>query len=238
MNPGDPVMTSLDLAPALSPARHRALSRRLGLAALLWAGLVTLAAGSGLLARLWMPAVAGLVALGIAGPTLWYFTAPPGRAWADRVGLRAITAFHIWRIPASFVFFAYGALGLLPPVFWIAAGTGDLIAGLWAWAVVRRRDAPLAAHRAMHRFGFADFCVAVGTGLVHTLLVDPRMAPVAELPLALIPLFGVGISGASHLVAFDMIRRRQGVQADLALGRSPAAGADRDRRGVTGDGCG
>jgi hypothetical protein len=200
-------MTIVDHSQVLSLERHRALTRNLGLTALAWAGLVVAAAGSGLLAQLWMPAIAGLVALGIAGPTIWYFAAPEGRAWADRIGLRAITAFHVWRIPAAVIFFAYGAAGLLPPVFWIAAGTGDLIAGLWAWRVVRRRDAPIQAYRAMHRFGFADFVVAVGTGLTFTLLLDPRMAPVAALPLALIPLFGVGISGASHLVAFDMMRR-------------------------------
>lgn len=197
-------MTALDL----TPNDHRAVSRRLGLVALAWLVAILAAAGSGLLARLWMPAIAGLVAFGIALPTLWYFTAPAGRIWADRVGLRAITAFHVWRIPAALVFFAYGALGLLPPLFWIAAGVGDLIAGIWAWRVVRRADAPLSAYRAMHRFGFADFCVAVGTGLAFTLLGDPRMAPVAALPLALIPLFGVGISGASHMVAFDMMRRQ------------------------------
>jgi hypothetical protein len=59
----------------------------------------------------------------------------------------------------------------------------------------------------MHRFGFADFVVAVGTGLAFTLLLDPRMAPITALPLALIPLFGVGISGATHIIAFDMLRR-------------------------------
>jgi hypothetical protein len=51
---------------------------------------------------------------------------------------------------------------------------------------------------------------AEGTGLTFTLLLDFRMAPIATLPLALIPLFGVGISGASHLMAFDMLRRGVG----------------------------
>ena len=59
------------------------------------------------------------------------------------------------------------------------------------------------------RFGFADFVVAVGTGLTYTLLLDPRMNLIAELPMALIPLFGVGLSGASHIVAFDMMRHRR-----------------------------
>lgn len=196
-------MTALDLA----PDRHRSVTRTLGLVALAWFVAVVLAAGSGLLARLWMPAIAGLVALGILLPTLWYFVSATGRRWADRVGLRAITAFHVWRVPAALMFFWYGLQGQLPTLFWVLAGTGDLIAGLWALAVTWRAGASREAYLRMHRFGFADFVVAVGTGLTFTLLLDPRMAPIAALPLALIPLFGVGISGASHLVAFDMLRR-------------------------------
>lgn len=52
--------------------------------------------------------------------------------------------------------------------------------------------------------------VTVGTGLTFTLLQDPRMALVTVLPMALIPLPGVGISGTTHLIAFDYLRRRQG----------------------------
>ena len=63
-----------------------------------------------------------------------------------------------------------------------------------------------------HSFGFLDFVVAVGTGLTYTLLQDARMAPVAVLPLALIPLFGVGISGATDLIAFDRLRRGIGMK--------------------------
>jgi hypothetical protein len=35
------------------------------------------------------------------------------------------------------------------------------------------------------------------------------MASIAAFPLALIPLFGVGVSGASHLIAFDVMRRQR-----------------------------
>jgi hypothetical protein len=196
-------MTSLDI----TPDRFRSLNRKIALTGVIWAAAVVLAAGSGALARLWLPAIAGLVALGIILPTIWYFFAQGGRAWADSIGLRAITALHVWRIPAALMFFWYGLQGELPTLFWVLAGTGDLIAGLWALAVTLRPGATRAAYVRMHRFGFADFVVAVGTGLTFTLLLDPRMAPIAALPLALIPLFGVGISGASHLIAFDMLRR-------------------------------
>jgi len=56
-------------------------------------------------------------------------------------------------------------------------------------------------------FGFADFICAVGTGLTFTLIGDPLMATLTTLPMALIPLFGVGISGASHIVALNALRR-------------------------------
>ena len=204
----------------LPPDRHRAITRRLGLVALVWAGSVALAAASGALASVWLPAIAGMVAVGIALPTMAYFLAPSGRAWADQVGLRAITAFHVWRVPAALLFFWYGANGELPTPFWLLAATGDLIAGFWAFSVVAKPHALLAEFERMHRFGFADFVIAVGTGLTFTLLLDPRMANVTGLPLALIPLFGVGISGASHIVAFDMLRRQSAPATSAVTPRS------------------
>ncbi len=55
-------------------------------------------------------------------------------------------------------------------------------------------------------------------GLTLTLLRDPRMAAIRELPLALIPQLGLGISGASHVIAFLLlwIERRVTSASDLA----------------------
>lgn len=192
-----------------NPPKHRAISAAVLFVISLWFVAVCWAAATGLFAQLWMPLIACLVALGILLPTVAYFFVPGARDWADGIGLRAITALHVWRIPAALAFFGYGLNGQLPPLFWILAGLGDLIAGAWALAVSRTPRASAADYARMHRFGFADFVVAVGTGLTFTLLLDPRMAPIAELPLALIPLFGVGISGATHLIAFDMLRRQR-----------------------------
>lgn len=172
----------------------------------LWGLAVTFAAGTGLLQRIWLPGIAGLAALGIAVPTAAYFFHSGVRAGVRRLGLRSVTAFHIWRIPAALLFFWYGWQGALPPAFWVLAGTGDLLAGIWAVRVTWSANAPLAAYDAMHRFGFADFIVAVGTGFTYALLLDPRMSLLAQLPMALIPFFGVGLSGATHIMAFDMIR--------------------------------
>jgi hypothetical protein len=106
-------------------------------------------------------------------------------------------------------FFWYGAQGVLPTAFWVLAGTSDLAAGSLA-AYLLLRPESVRRTLAFHIFGLADSMVAVGTGLTLTLLQDPRMAPITVLPMALIPLWRVGISGATHIIAFDMLRRGTG----------------------------
>lgn len=187
----------------------RPTAQVLALAVSAWGLAVIVVAGQGGFAALWMPLIAAFVAATIIVPMLWYATSPNLRALMDQIGHRRIVLFHTWRIPAALMFFWYGVQGDLPLAFWALAGTGDLIAGLFAaWLLTQEESARKLW--AFHLFGFADFCVAVGTGLTFTLLQDPRMGAVALLPLALIPLFGVGISGASHLIAFDMLRRGTG----------------------------
>lgn len=197
-----------------SPTNHRTIVTTTLILALVavWLLAVLVAAGSGWLSAIYPPAIAGLVALGIAIPTLAYSVLPHLQFYFRNTGLFPISIIHIWRIPAALMFFWFGAQGLLPTAFWVLAGVGDLLAGLFALTLAR--GYPSRSHYlAFHLFGFADFIVAVGTGLTFTLLNDPRMAPIAQLPLALIPFFGVGISGATHLIAFDMLRKQR-VQAN------------------------
>jgi hypothetical protein len=182
----------------------RRITVKLAAAGIAWGSLVALAAGSGFLRSLYPPLIGPLVALGIVIPVTAYFLSPALKAYFRTVGLYPVTVFHVWRIPAAFVFFWYGAHGELPPLFWILAGTGDLLAGILTLPLLRRHG-DRRTYLSKHLFGFADFVVAVGTGLTLTLLHDPRMAPIRDLPLALIPLFGVGISGASHIIAFHLL---------------------------------
>lgn len=190
---------------AIPQAPHR-LSRRIGTALAVWTVAVAAAAFGGVFAL--APALPGLVAVaGIAGLIGLYASSPGLRAWAAAVGLRRLTAFHLWRIPAALTFFWYGSQGLLPPIFVSLAGWGDLLAGLAALLVLAlppRRGAFLA----MHVFGALDFLVAVGTGLLfNAVLRDPAMAPIADFPLVLIPLVGVVLSAVAHVMAFDLLAR-------------------------------
>lgn len=166
----------------------------------------SLSGALGALAQTFMPAYAALVAVGIAAPVVAYFAVQPVRRAIDSVGLRWLTLMHVWRIPAALVFFWYGALGELPLLFWVLAGVGDFLAGCFA-ATLWWRPATPERLRRIHVFGFIDFVVAVGTGLTFTLVGDSRMALLTTLPMALIPLFGVGLSGASHIIALHALTR-------------------------------
>jgi hypothetical protein len=192
-------------------AKDAPIPASIKLATLAWGAGVVAASESGALGALthrFMPAYAGLVALGIAIPTALYFAVPSVRRDVDAIGLRRLTLFHAWRLPAGGLFLYYGALGQLPLPFALIAGVGDILAGLGAASLLASRDATPARLRRIHRFGFADFVSAVGTGLTFTLLGNPLMRTLTKLPMALIPLFAVGISGATHIVALNALRQR------------------------------
>lgn len=195
-------MASIALRPSVS-------NRLVATVLAVWAGGVAVAATTGLLAQVPPRAIAGLVVLGVALPTIAYATNAAVRQWVENFGLRRLTLFHAWRIVAAVLFFGYGAAGQLPPLFVERAAWGDLIAGVMAVVVVAL---PFARWRyaAMHVFGSLDFVTAVGTGLYFTLSDPESMSQIRYLPLALIPMFGVALSGATHLIAFDLLRRRVG----------------------------
>ncbi len=176
---------------------------------LAWGAGVALAANAGLLAIVPPRMIAIMVVSGVAIPTLAYFLLPSVKQWVEGVGLRRLTLFHSWRIGAALLFFSYGRADLLPPRFVENAGQGDLIAGLLALVVVAL---PMARWRywGMHLFGMGDFILAVGTGLYFTLNDPASMIQIRMLPLALIPMYGVALSGATHLIAFDLLRRKAG----------------------------
>lgn len=182
------------------------IERRIATALLIWLAAVLAASGLGLLAKIPVPLFGGLVAISIALPTAAYFALPVLRKWAERVGVRALTLLHVWRIPAALVFFEYGAAGLLPSEFVCNAAWGDLAAGTLA-ALAFTLPEWRAKYWAVHLFGFADFVVAAGTGLLLSLMAVPLMENIATFPIVLIPLFGVSLSGAAHIITLDLLRR-------------------------------
>lgn len=174
-----------------------------------WALLVAVTSALGLFRAFPLPYIAPIVAAGIGGPIALYALHGRFRAYMRGLRLETLTVFHLWRIVAALVFFAYGAAGALPETFVRHAAWGDLLAGLLVIPVLLVRGQTFAKYLSFHVIGFADFVLAVGTGLYFSLIDDPAMATIATFPLALIPLFGVAVSGASHLIAFDLLRVRR-----------------------------
>jgi hypothetical protein len=188
-----------------------------------WGTTVAAAAHAGIFQAIKPLYFGPLVAAGIVIPFVIYASMPAVRRYFENLGVYPLTVLHVWRIPAALAFFWYGFHNQLPPAFWILAGVGDFLAGLYALPLLRGPAGDDRYFR-IHRFGFADFVVAVGTGLLFTLLDDPRMATIRELPMVLIPLFGVGISGASHLIAFDLLRRKRNAEKQNQALPAHAAG--------------
>lgn len=187
----------------------------------LWGLAVVAAAETGAFSATYPLLLAPIIALGIVAPVIVYAVSKGFRTYIEIVGLRPLTTFHIWRIGAALLFFWYGAHDLLPPLFVRIAGWGDLVAGLLALGVTLLPE-NRARYLVFEIFGFADFVAAVGTGLTMFILHDPRMAGIQTLPMALIPFYGVGISGASHIMAFDLLRRRVGMKHNVKSNAVPA----------------
>ncbi|MEW6438678.1 MAG: permease [Pseudomonadota bacterium] len=203
--------------------RKRHGTRVLLSALAIWGLAVIVAAETGLYRAIPPLSLAPIIALGIVVPVVIYAMSRGFRAYIEAIGLRPLTAFHVWRIAAALLFFWYGAHGLLPEVFVRNAAWGDLVAGLLALGVILLPESR-NRYLVFHLFGFADFVVAVGTGLTLFLLNDPRMSAIQTLPMALIPLYGVGISGASHIMAFDLLRRQVGIEPKVKSAAGLTAG--------------
>jgi hypothetical protein len=141
-----------------------------------------------------------LVAAGIAVPFLAYLLHSPTRALLGRMPDAAIVAMHSWRALAGLAFLYYGEQGLLPAPFVRNAGYGDLaVAALVPLVLVLPETR--AKYLWFHVAGFADFVVAVGTGLYFTARAEPLMENLFSFPMVTIPWLGVCLSGASHLIA-------------------------------------
>jgi hypothetical protein len=171
----------------------------------IWGTVVAAASASGVLAKLPARLVAPLIIGGIALPTIAYARSPELKALARDVGIHKLSLFHTWRVVGTAAFLFYGSKDELPPTFVRNAAWGDLATSIFAGALVvlpRGRWTYIA----FHVFGLSDFIAALATGLGLTLGGDARMRTIATFPLALIPLFGVGLSGAAHLIAFDLLR--------------------------------
>lgn len=197
-----------------------------------WVALAWLAAMTALAtAGVFVPEPYGSpVALGVAAalPPLLAVAAMTGsdraRAWVAGLDLRVLTLLQMWRV-AGFAFLPLWVSGVIPGRFALPAGLGDvavaLTAPLVAFGLVGRS---VGWFRAWTVFGIADLVLAVTLGVLHSWSpigaltgTGPDTQPVTELPLVLIPTFGVPFCLVLHVLSLAHPAQRD------QLSRGPAA---------------
>ncbi len=193
-----------------------------------WAVAITLAAWFGLV--LWLGAAGAFtgppgkpplpIGIGVVAPLLLFFAwmrlSPAFREFVLSLDLRLIAAMQAWRFGGLGLLFLY-AHDVLPAVFALPAGLGDMAIGLAApWmvlALVRQPDfATGAAFLRWNLLGILDLVVAVSIGASSALFAtgaagEISAAPMATLPLLLIPGFLVPLFFMLHISA--LLQRRQ-----------------------------
>jgi hypothetical protein len=156
------------------------------------------------------------LALGLAALTpviaflLWFGTSAGFRQFVLSLNPRTLTLVHSWRI-AGFTFLALYAAGLLPAVFALPAGLGDIAIGATAPVAVtklanftRRRGFIL-----WQVLGIFDLVVAITLGATAT-LIDPHgvsTGVMRVLPMSLIPTFAVPLLIILHVICIAQARR-------------------------------
>jgi hypothetical protein len=152
--------------------------------------------------------------LGVAVPVVaflaWYTISPRFREFTLSLSPRALALAQTWRV-GGFVFLALASYGILPWLFAIPAGVGDIAVGATAAAVALHRSD--SRHRtsfiAWQLFGMADLVVAVSLGTLVGVIAPHGIPTTAMtvLPMSLIPTFGVPLFFIFHIICIAQARR-------------------------------
>jgi hypothetical protein len=129
---------------------------------------------------------------------LLYFFNKDVKEFFNSINLSTFALIHTWRIFAGWLFISYS--DQLPETFINNAAYGDIVAGFLAISVFIFGRKKWAFY-VFNIIGLLDFVLAVGTGITLSLLQYPGTKLLTELPLIIIPFFGVPISGLTHIVS-------------------------------------
>ena len=154
------------------------------------------------------------IAIGVGAPLIAFFAwlrlSPVFRDFVLSLDLRFIAGIQAWRW-AGLGFLSLYAHNILPGIFALPAGLGDMAVGFAApWMIlslVRRPDfAASAAFRRWNVLGIVDLVVAVSLGTLSATLStgapgEISTAPMATLPLLIIPAFLVPLFLMLHTSA-------------------------------------
>ena len=137
----------------------------------------------------------------------WFYASSGFREFVLNLDLKALTVVQSWRI-LGFGFLALYAYGILPASFALPAGLGDMAIGITAPLIALRFSD--SRYRKLfllwNVLGIADLLIAVSMGAASRGL-HPSTAPMAMLPLSLIPTFAVPLLALVHLISIAQARR-------------------------------
>jgi hypothetical protein len=141
--------------------------------------------------------------------SLWFATSQNFREFALSLNPAMLTSAQSWRI-IGFTFVLLQARGVLPAVFALPAGYGDMTIGAtaafvaWKLANSRHREAFIL----WQVLGIADLVSAVSLGTTAGLLSphDASMFAMTVLPLSLVPTFLVPLFMIFHVICIAQAR--------------------------------
>jgi hypothetical protein len=170
------------------------------------------------------PIALGLaVLIPVAAFALWFRASAPFRRFTLALDPRTLTFLHSWRM-IGFVFLVLYADGILPGLFALPAGLGDVLIGITAPFVALKLADPSrrSSFLLWQALGVLDLVVAIGTG-AGAFLINPHGIPTSPntvLPLNLIPAFGVPLLLILHWISIAQARRWTSNYSSFALPRS------------------
>lgn len=149
--------------------------------------------------------------------SLWFAASEKFRQFGLSLNPRTLTLVQSWRI-LGFVFVLLQAYSVLPAIFALPAGYGDMAIGATASLVAWKLANP--GHRSTFIFwqvlGIADLVMAVSLGTTARLLSPhgTSMVAMTVLPLSLVPTFIVPLLLIFHVICIAQARAWKGVSDD------------------------
>jgi hypothetical protein len=141
--------------------------------------------------------------------SVWFAASEGFRDFALSLNPRILTSVQVWRI-VGFTFVLLQARSVLPAIFALPAGYGDMFIGATAGFAAWKLAEP--AHRNSFIFwqalGILDLVTAVSLGTTAR-LIDPHgpsMLAMTTLPLSLIPTFFVPLFMMLHVICIAQAR--------------------------------
>jgi len=159
---------------------------------------------------------------------LWFAASAKFREFVLSLNPRILTFIQAWRI-LGITFVILEARGVLPAIFALPAGYGDMAIGVTAPFVAWKLVSP--SHRSgfiLWQFlGMADLVTAVTLGTTAGLLSPhgPSMVAMTVLPLSLIPTFIVPLLLIFHVICIAQARAWKGASGDFGQTRRLANGS-------------